>query len=54
MEIAKTIPLHCTLELEGIRDQGRLNGRTNLHGVVHGYSSGSTVKILGIASYRYV
>ena len=36
MENVETIPLHFTLELEGLRDQGSLNELSNLHGVLHG------------------
>ena len=36
VEISKTVPLHFTLELEGLRDQGSLNGSTNVPGVLCG------------------
>ena len=36
MENAKLILLHFTLELEGLKDLGSLNGWTNLDGGLHG------------------
>ena len=35
MENSKTTPLHSTLELKGLRDQGNLNDRQHSHEVPH-------------------
>ena len=36
VEIPKAVLIHFTLELEGLSDQGSLNGSTNLPGVLRG------------------
>ena len=36
VENAKINPLHFPLQLEGLRDQGSLNGAINLYGILYG------------------
>ena len=45
-----SVPLHFTLELEGLRDQGSFNGYMNLHGVLYGMQPMMVHSLLDFAS----